>query len=288
MKTLVLTYYDDITQGVDESVVHDAVVIFANKLSEWVSKAINEPVEVTVPPVMTVKEQYDDICSNKSHIALMKPVAYVLAHRRFPSILPACVAHRPIDGDVGVFYFAQLYARKDLGITSIDDLIDNSEKYRIAYGDRFSTSNFLIPANLLKKEGIHPFMHFREILFAGGHDLAAEAVYNNEADIGAGHDGAIKIISEKFPDAEDKIIQIARENIHSDPVVVNSLVLPEGINFDLLQQGCTEIAKEPEVAEALDIFWGWVKDLSPTVHENYHSIESAIANMHLTESDILS
>ena len=289
MPTLTLSYYPDITQKQTAADVRAAIGVFAKALESQLSQDLNVEVKVEVQPVMSVPEQHEAMIAGRTHIGLLKPVAYIFAHRRVPSILPACVAHRPIDGVVGIFYFGQLYARRDLGINSIQALARAKPgTLRIAYGDRFSTSNFLIPAAIMRKqEGLHPFLFFKQVLFTGGHDLAAEAVYRGEADIGAGHDGVIKILSESFPDAEQKLVQIGKENIHSDPVVVHSGILPAPVTFESIQSACTKVAKTPPVQKALDLFWGWVKDLSPTKHENYASIEQALSVLGLDESDML-
>ena len=237
-----------------------------------------------------VTEQYRHILHRESHIALMKPVTYVFAHQVDKRILPACVAYRPIDGKVGITYFAQLYARRDLGINSLDDHARRRTGiHTIAYGDRFSTSNFLIPASMFRRQAqVHPFLFFKRVVFAGGHDLAAEAVYQGDADIDAGHDGIIKILNQTYPDAEQRIVRLAREDIHSDPVVVRSGILPEPVSLRSIQQACTKVAKTEPVKETLDLFWGWVKDLGPTEHANYASIECALEALHLTEADALS
>jgi len=289
MINLNLSYYPDITQKQSDEDVRGAIKQFSSVLESNLSKKIAVEVSVTTLPVMSVSEQFNDLLAGNHHIALMKPVAYVFAHNRNPKILPACVAHRPIDGNVGTDYFAQVYARRELGITTLSELSEIAPgTLRMAYGDRFSTSNFLIPANILSKNRINPFLFFKSVEFFGGHDFAAEAVYHGNADIGGGHDGVIKILSETQPDAEDKLIRLEREFIHSDPVVINTSALPKGVDFELIQASCSEIAKTKPVQDALDLFWGWVKDLSPTKHSNYRSIEEALERLNLNEDDMLS
>ena len=289
MAKIRLTYYPDITQKQSETDVRNAVVVFAKALESDLSSHLGIDLEVDVPPVMTVPAQYNEIVAGESAIALMKPVAYVFAHEQDPSIVPACVAHRPIRGEVGTFYYAQIYAHRDTGLKSIEDLRNApAGQLRLAYGDRFSTSNFLIPASVLSAKEIHPFLFFKEVLFAGGHDAAAEAVYSGRADVGAGHDGVIKILGETEPDAAEKLIPLIIENIHSDPVVVNKSVLPQGVTLEHIQASCGRIAKTEPVKAALDLFWGWVKDLSDTKHANYASIETALQRLHLTKKDMLS
>ena len=284
-----LTYYPDITQGQPAERVREEVEVFAAALADQLGSDLGTPVTIEVPDVMTVPEQYDDMLAGRSALGLLKPVAYVFAHRRDARIVPACVAHRPIDGVVGTFYFGQVYTRRDTGITSLDQLdAGRAGQLTIAYGDRFSTSNFLIPANVLRRQaGVHPFAYFKRVEFAGGHDLAAEAVYEGRADLGAGHDGVITILAETRPDATERLVRLGKENIHSDPVVVHTGALPEPVTLESIQDACVKVAALPEVQAALDLFWGWVKGLSPTVHENYASIEEALAGLHLEEADML-
>jgi ABC-type phosphate/phosphonate transport system substrate-binding protein len=284
-----LTYYPDITQGQPAERVRHEVEVFAGALAEQLSADLGTSLDIEVPPVLDVPAQFDDIVGERSAIALMKPVTYVFAHRRDERIVPACVAHRPIDGQVGTTYYGQVYTRRDTGITSLDQLdASRAGTLAMAYGDRFSTSNFLIPANILRREaGIHPFLYFARTEFTGGHDLAAEAVYDGRADIGAGHDGVITILAETRPDAPDKLVRLGREDIHSDPVVVHTGLLSPPVTLESIQDACVKIAKAPDVQAALDLFWGWVKDLSPTEHGNYASIEAALAGLHLDEADML-
>lgn len=289
MATLKLSYYPDITQKQTDEDVRNAVIVFADALAARLAADLERELRIETLPVMSVTDQYRDIVAGGHHIALMKPVAYVFAHRRRAGIVPACVANRPIDGKVGTTYFAQIYARRDLGITTLADLARRRPgSLRMAYGDRFSTSNFLIPAHILKRAGIHPFLFFRSAEFFGGHDLAAEAVYRGHADIGGGHDGVIKILSEVEPDANEKLVSLGREDIHSDPVVVDTDALPEGIGLQAVQQAASAVAKSAPVQAALGLFWGWVKDLSPTEHGNYASIEEALERLSLSEEDMLS
>lgn len=289
MAELNLTYYPDITQGQSAEDVRDAVIVFANALSKQLTADLGTEVHVVVKPVLTVPEQYADILAGDSHIALLKPVAYVFAHNVDPDIVPACVALRPIDDVVGDFYYGQIYASRASGLTSFSDLTpERAGTLRIAYGDRFSTSNFLIPAFLLKQEaGIHPFLYFRNVEFTGGHDRAAQAVYEGRADVGAGHDGVIKILSETFPHAPDELHQLGHQNIHSDPVVVHTGVLPAPVTLEAIRQACVKVAETEEVQDSLDLFWGWVKGLAPTSHEGYASIETALNGLGLTATDML-
>src|SRR6266545_5067714 len=144
MATMRLTYYPDITQGQTAERVREEVVVFAEALADQLGSDLGTSVTIEVPEVMDVPEQYDDIVAGRSALGLLKPVAYVFAHRRDPRIVPACVANRPIDGVVGTFYFGQVYTRRDTGIAALEQLDESrAGQLTMAYGSRFSTSNFL-------------------------------------------------------------------------------------------------------------------------------------------------
>lgn len=283
-----LSYYPDITQKQTGEDVRRAVEVYAAALGADLSATFGKAITLDVLPVREVPKQFEEIVAGECEIALMKPVAYVFAHRRNASILPACVAYRPIDGQVGTSYYGQVYARRSLGLSTLADLAKQpAERLRIAYGSRYSTSNFLVPAQLLRASGVHPFLFFRQVTFLGGHDLAAESVYRGDCDIGCGHDGVIKILAQAHPDAEDALVQLGRRDIHSDPVVVHSGILPEALTVAVIQEASARVAKRSDVKAALDLFWGWVKDLGPTKHVNYASIEEALADLCLSEQDML-
>lgn len=288
MATLRMTYYPDITQGKSEEEVHSSVQVFATALAEALSASFSSVIKIEVPAALEVPDQFDRTLAGGSELSLMKPVAYVFANWRNPAIVPACVAHRVIDGKEGVEYFGQVYCHRNLGVESLEELASKGGgTLRIAYGSRFSTSNFLIPALVLHDAGIHPFTFFRTVEFMGGHDLAVQAVYDGQADVGAGHDGVIRMLAEKKPDAAENLVTLGRQNIHSDPVVVHTGVLPKPVTLLAIQRAAVLVAKVEPVKKALDLFWGGVKDLSETTHARYAAVEQALARLHLQETDML-
>ena len=104
-----LSYSPDITQHRTDQEVRDAVVVFASALEQelWSS---DKDVSIETLPVMSVAEQTKATAEGACQIALIKPSAYIYAHRRNPNVLPAAAALRIIDGKVGNPYFAQIYA----------------------------------------------------------------------------------------------------------------------------------------------------------------------------------
>lgn len=285
-----LTYYPDITQHRTPEQVRNAVTIFADALARQLSDDTGRSHEITVLPVVSVRDQTRIIAEGECEIGLLKPSSYVYAHRRNANVLPAAVALRVIDGQPGDRYFAQLYAHIDTGIRTMNDLTAHcgkelAQRPTIGFGDPFSTANFLVPAAHLLQQGLHPFTRFRAVKYCGGHDGVAKAVYSREVDVGAGHDGVIVDLARQpgFEEAGKKLIRLDRVFIHSDPVATNvDSAARERISAALLT-----IASRDAIKSALDIFWGAVVGLGPTRHENYDSVATAIDGLAIPERDIL-
>lgn len=283
---LSLSYYPDITQYKSLDEIRAAVVDFSKVLEENYSGKIGQDVKINVLPVMSVKEQTHAMTNNETSIGLMKPVSYVLSRIKNQQILPAAVAWRLIHGVERESYFAQLYTRKSLGINTLNDI---KSKFRVGFGDSFSTSNFLIPANELLENGINPLTGFRKVEYFGGHDHVAKAVYLGETDIGAGHDGAIYLLSlvKGYEDAESILQPIKTIDIHSDPVAINTTHFDSQEQVHKFCESLHEISEREDVKAQLQKFWGNVTKLGPTKHSNYRTIETAIDKLRLTEKDIL-
>jgi ABC-type phosphate/phosphonate transport system substrate-binding protein len=285
MKKIHLSYYPDITQYQTQDSIRKAVVEFSKLLSEDYSKRLNQQIEIEVLPVMNVKSQ-TELMQNPNEncaIGLMKPISYVLAKQQNQNVFAAGVAWREISGIENDKYIGQLFVHKNSGIKSFKDI---NKKHRIAYGDSFSTSNFLIQAAELYKNGIHPFTGFRISKFFGGHDGTAKAVYYNEADIGAGHDGAIILLANEkgYEDANEFLIPISKVEIYSDPVAVRIDLMPD---VDEFTESLISISSNPIVQRLLQDFWGNVTRLGKADPCKYYSIEEALIALNLKAKDVL-
>jgi phosphonate transport system substrate-binding protein len=285
MKQIELCYYPDITQYRSASDVRSAIELFASILAKDYGERIGEEVYIKVLPVMDVRTQTYHMQDplGGSGIGLMKPVSYVLAHKKNADVIPAAVAWRIIGNVEADTYLGQLFAHKNSGIKSIADIKKN---HRIAYGDSFSTSNFLIPAMDLYRNGVHPFTSFRMSKFFGGHDGSAKAVYFLEADLGAGHDGAISLLAKEkgFEDAGEMLIPISKVDIYSDPVAIRKDLVPDA---GKLTESLISISGLPEVRRALEDFWGNVTKLGQADPSKYSLIAEALEALNLSDKDIL-
>jgi ABC-type phosphate/phosphonate transport system substrate-binding protein len=278
-----LNYYPWLTQNIAPDVIRAQITIFAQEIASQL-KALGAAVTaVAVAPPIEVGEQIQQIVGGQAQIALMNPLGFVFARRRSGAVDAVAVAQRIIDGQVGVVYFSQLYCRADMGIATLAEAKGSS----VGYGTPISTSNFLIPAHLLKASGIHPLLDFRRVEFLQGHEIVARAVYFGKVAIGAGHDGVIVDLAAQpgFEDAKDKLRQIGRSPpIPSDPVVVN---IADAGEKALLQKAIVAAGNTAAGKAALKIFWGNTQGLEATTAAPYQVLLDAMTDLRFEEADLL-
>ncbi|WP_067897529.1 phosphate/phosphite/phosphonate ABC transporter substrate-binding protein [Nocardia vaccinii] len=294
MTELRLSYYPDITQYCPADDVRDAVEEFAAALQKELRDATGRDYTVPVLPVASVPDQTRMASDAQCEIALMKPSSYIYARRHNPAVDVGAIALRTIDENLGDTYFAQIYAHHRIGVSNFDELRRKcaqplQQRPIIGFGDSFSTSNFLVNAALLKDNNIHPLTRFRRIEFFGGHDLVARAVYEGQADVGAGHNGAITDLSRQdgFNDAQQVMHCIGRRDIASDPI---ALIVSDDSLRGQIENALLAVQKLPNVKNALKTFWG-ADGLGPATHEKYKSIEASMRSLEeslgLSEADVL-
>ena len=123
--------------------------------------------------------------------------------------------------DENPYYYSVLLSHKDSGISKISDLKDK----RLAFVDRKSTSGYLYPSVLFKNKGIDPESYFKDVIFAGNHKAAVNAVRTEKAAAAAvfaddkkGHDNAW---SNYYPKEKSQFNVIwVSEPIPNDPFCV--------------------------------------------------------------------
>jgi ABC-type phosphate/phosphonate transport system substrate-binding protein len=281
-RTFQLSYYPWITQHVDPREVRRAVEQFAAAVQRELAKELADAA-VRVPDPIEVPRQIELVTTQDRHVALMNPLGYVFAREASAAVEPAAVARRVIDGKEGVTYYAQLYADVKSGITGVPQ----TRRRSVGYGVPYSTSNFLVPALMLKQGGVHPFFGFSRVEFLGGHDLVAKAVYVGRVEIGAGHDGVIHDLARQpgYEDAEKRLKMFARSDpIPSDPVAVH--IADQG-EQGAVQKALLAAAKSKDGKEAIARFWGDARGLDATDAKAYGILAAAVQKLKVTAEDLL-
>lgn len=138
-------------------------------------------------------------------------------------------------------YRAQFSIRCDSGIDSFEELRGRS----IAFVDPASTSGYQFPYAFLQTEyNINPDTDM-DAIFAGSHDAAVLAVYNEDVDVAASFEDARTAIERDFPDVMDEVCVLGyTSEIPNDGIVVRA-----GLDEDLkaqIAQALIDIAETEE------------------------------------------
>lgn len=177
----------------------DVVLSSGQILARMLSVALGIPVEAFV--ATSYSATIEAMCSGRADIGALNPFGYVLAHDKC-GVEVAAVSLR-----LGLpYYRAQISARP--GINTINDLRGK----RFAFVDPASTSGYLFPAALLKKQGNDPDKFFSQTVFAGSHPNVILAIYRGQVDGGATFEDARDNVRAQFPDVNDKVKPIAFTN----------------------------------------------------------------------------
>jgi phosphonate transport system substrate-binding protein len=138
-------------------------------------KLVGTPVRVTV--AADYAGVIEALRNRTADLAFLHPVGYVLASREAKATI---VAKDRWHGNTS--YTSRIWVRKESGITSLEDLRGKT----IAFVDPASSSGYVYPMLILIQRGLvqnrDPKTFFREVVFAGAHDAALQALLRGQVD----------------------------------------------------------------------------------------------------------
>jgi phosphonate transport system substrate-binding protein len=149
-------------------------------LAEYLAKALGRPVKLRT--VDTWEGLAKSLASGETDMALMGPWGYVLANHQAGAEAVATILYQGKPE-----YFAIMITGPHSGIKSIDDLKGKT----FAFGDKGSTSGYLIPNHEFQKRGIDVDKYFSKVIYTKHQaietqvvrgELAAGADYNRNRD----------------------------------------------------------------------------------------------------------
>jgi len=148
----------------------------------WLGKKIGCRFDVV--GAKTYDESVDLLAAGKVHLARLGPASYLVAKQNNSDIeiLVTELLSNPERTKLTDSYHSNIIAlknRKD--IKSIKDLKGKN----FAFVDNISTSGFIYPNYLLRKQGIIPEEYFGKIYYLGSHPRVAQAVVAESVDAGA-------------------------------------------------------------------------------------------------------
>lgn len=190
--------------------------------------------------------------AKKIDVAYFGPFSSVLAAKRANA--RAIVGGAGADGKLGT-YHSILVTHPGSGLKSIDDIKARPGELTISFADPASTSGHLIPRGYMESVGISVDKHFREIIFAGGHDASVLAVHARKVDLGATWEGPYqRAIDKGVTTPEDVFVLYKSDGIPKSPVAVRG-DLDEAL-IQRIQQAFLDMPrKAPEAFAQWEKMW---------------------------------
>lgn len=142
-------------------------------LATYLAAKLGRPVELRT--VDTWEGLAKSLASGETDIALMGPWGYVLANHYAGAQAVSTILY---DGKPE--YFAIMVTHPDSGIRTLADLKGKT----FAFGDKGSTSGYLIPLHHFMTQGIDPDTYFSKVLYTK-HQAIETQVTSGELDAGA-------------------------------------------------------------------------------------------------------
>ncbi|MFM9880266.1 MAG: phosphate/phosphite/phosphonate ABC transporter substrate-binding protein [Burkholderiaceae bacterium] len=142
-------------------------------LADYLAAKLGRPVQLRT--VDTWEGLAKSLASGETDLALMGPWGYVLANHEAGAQAVATILY---EGKPE--YFAIMVTNPKSGINRIEDLKGKS----FAFGDKGSTSGYLIPFHEFQKRGINVDTHFSKVLYTK-HQAIETQVARGELDAGA-------------------------------------------------------------------------------------------------------
>lgn len=141
-------------------------------LAEYLTRVIGRRVELSVAVDFT--QTLKDLEDGATDLAFLTPTTYIEARKKFGAELLVKAVRNSVP-----YTYATVVAMKGRGIMRLEDVRGK----RFAFGDRLSTSSYLIPRAMLAEAGIG-LDDLKEYGFLGHHDDVAKAVIAGEYDAG--------------------------------------------------------------------------------------------------------
>jgi phosphonate transport system substrate-binding protein len=205
--------------------------------------------------------------------------SYAKIYLTDPNAVEVRLTKQNVDGSTG--YYSIGFARKDSGITSMDDAKGKS----FVFADPNSTSGYLVPAAELIATYGPLENYFSEVRFSGGHEQSLVGVYNGDAaagvswadGLGAWEDGYNSGAFRRASDAGlidmNNLVEIWKSKLIPEGPMVLRSALPADVKDKVTQ--LTADLHETDKECAYGVAAGEAKDFVPVAHEEYLGIIAA-------------
>ncbi|MGD6801665.1 phosphate/phosphite/phosphonate ABC transporter substrate-binding protein [Rossellomorea vietnamensis] len=246
----------------DSETIADTVQPLADRLGEELG------VEVEGKTMTDYTALIEAMGSNEVQVGFIPAFGYVLANEQYDvEVILKSVRHG------SGTYKAQYVVQADSGIESLEDL----EGKIWAYPDAASTSGFLFPAAQLMEEfDIESAQALQTEFFsdgiqAGGHDSAAIAVYEGDADVATTFDDVRTTLTEEYPDIEEKLKVIG----HTTDIPNDTISVTKELDDEFQQkikEAFLSFNDDPEMIEIMNEVYSW-DEITEASDEEYQVVK---------------
>ncbi len=199
-------------------------------LAAHLAQRLGRPVELRT--VDTWEGLAKSLASGETDLALMGPWGYVLANHSAGAQAIATILY---EGKPE--YFAIMVTHPDSGIRTVADLKGRS----FAFGDKGSTSGYLIPLHYFMKQGIKPDTYFSKVLYTK-HQAIQTQVAAGQLDAGADFNrNRNTMIEQGLIKAERSVIIWQSAPLPNDAFAVSQTVFADKALVSKLQQALLEV-----------------------------------------------
>jgi phosphonate transport system substrate-binding protein len=147
-------------------------------LADHLARRLARPVQLRT--VDTWEGLAKSLANGETDLALMGPWGYVLAQHAAGAQVVSTILY---DGKPE--YFALIVTHPESGLASVQDLLGPKGRGRsFAFGDKGSTSGYLIPLHFFMQQGIDPDRHFGKVIYTK-HQAIETQVAAGQLDAGA-------------------------------------------------------------------------------------------------------
>ena len=147
-------------------------------LAQHLAARLGRPVELRT--VDSWEGLAKSLSNGETDIALMGPWGYVLANHYADAQVISTILYQGKPE-----YFAMIVTHPESGLNSAQDLLGPKGRGRsFAFGDKGSTSGYLIPLHFFMQQGIEPEKHFGRVLYTK-HQAIQTQVTAGQIDAGA-------------------------------------------------------------------------------------------------------
>ena len=204
-------------------------------LTDYLAKALCRPVELRT--VDSWEGLAKSLANGETDIALMGPWGYVLANHFSDSQVISTILYQGKPE-----YFAMMVTHPESGLTSVQDLLGPKGKGRsFAFGDKGSTSGYLIPLHFFMQQGIDPEKHFGRVLYTK-HQAIETQVAAGQLDAGADYNrNRTAMIDQGMLKAERSVVIWQSAPLPNDALAVSSNLFKDKVLVLRLQGALAQI-----------------------------------------------